>query len=456
MPLNGMAWCVVLACASLFVGACTPQPSADLMPSALPTTQATATPQPSATTIPTETALPTPTLGVLKTAPSPTLVAFNEDQRLSMFDDIWTYVNERYVYPDYRGVNWAGIYDEYRTRVQTATDTDEFYAIIKEMIELLNDDHTRFDTPQEAAMDAAFFSGEAGYAGIGIIIRNVEEGLMIMRLAQSGPAEMAGVQPFDIITKVDGVSITEIIQSDEEYTRRIRGPIGSEITLEILRDTQRFDVQITRNAISSDAFPEAFTQLLPESDVVFLTIDSFNRQNLDVLVKNALLMPFVAQTPRALIIDIRENYGGSIGSMLDVMALFHSGGVMGEQVGHSNTYQLEVPEGRVIPAFATIPIIILTSGESASAAEMFASGMRSLRGARIIGEVTAGNTENLYPYDLDDGSTLWLAELLFRQTDGTYIDDIGVQPDTIIVTEWGTFKPANDPFVIQALSELTQ
>jgi C-terminal processing protease CtpA/Prc len=103
-----------------------------------------------------------------------------------------------------------------------------------------------------------------------------------------------------------------------------------------------------------------------------------------------------------------------------------------------------------------VPIIVLTSGETASAAEMFASGLRSLRGATIIGETTAGNTENLYPYDLADGSTLWLAELLFRQNDGTYIDDIGVQPDIVVDAEWGTFKPANDPFIIQALAELAQ
>jgi C-terminal processing protease CtpA/Prc len=142
--------------------------------------------------------------------------------------------------------------------------------------------------------------------------------------------------------------------------------------------------------------------------------------------------------------------------MLDVLALFHDGGVMGEQVGRDQTYALEVPDNRVLPAYANVPLIILTSGETASAAEMFASGLRSLRGAIIIGETTAGNTENLYPYDLADGSTLWLAELLFRQNDGSYIDDIGVQPDVVVDAEWGTFKPANDPFIIQALATLDQ
>lgn len=397
---------------------------------------------------------PVPTLGVLNLAPTPTLVALTESERLAIFDTIWQYVNERYVYADFRGVDWQAMRDTYRPRVIDTTDSNAFYLLMKEMIDLLNDDHTRFDTPQEVAMDEAFYSGTADYAGIGIIIREVEQGLMIMRLAQSGPAQMAGILPYDIVTSVDGISIKEMIQNDMEYTRRIRGPIGSQITLGILRDDQPLEIQITRNAISSAAFPEAFTQPLPQSDVVYLTIDSFNRQNLDGLVKDALDAPYIPRNPQAIIIDIRENYGGSIGEMTDVLALFHSGGIMGEQVGRDQTYQLELPENRSIPTYENIPIIVLTSGETASAAEMFASGLRSLRGAIIVGETTAGNTENLYPYDLADGSTLWLAELLFRQNDGTYIDDIGVQPDVVVDAEWGTFKPTNDPFIIRALTEL--
>ena len=399
---------------------------------------------------------PSPTLGVLTIDPTPTLATLNEPDRLAIFETIWRYVDERYVYDDFRGVDWNNIKQTYDPQVRAASDINEFYRLVKEMIALLNDDHTRFDTPQEVAMDKALYMGMSGYAGVGITVRTVDEGLMIVRLARSGPAEMAGVKPYDIITSVDGVSISAMMQNDEEYTRRIRGPIGSLITLGILRDNQQFDIQITRNAIPSDAFPEAFVQPLPQQDVVFLTIDSFNRQNLDGLVRMAIDQPDISQNPHALIIDVRENYGGSISAMLNVMGLFQSGGVMGEQVGRDSTYTLEIPRNNTLPNYATIPIVILTSGETASAAEMFASGMRSTRGARIIGQVTAGNTENLYPYDLDDGSTLWLAELLFRQNDGTFIDDIGIQPDIIIDAEWGTFKPQNDPYIIQALADLAE
>ncbi|MFZ9856855.1 MAG: S41 family peptidase [Roseiflexaceae bacterium] len=456
MSRRTLWWWISLGLIALSVSACglidPPAPTSTREPHIIPTL----TPLIVDTPNPSPTIQPTPTLGTLNLAPTPTLSALNEDERLAIFNQVWQYVDERYVYDDYRGVDWQNVKETYRPRVIATSNINAFYLIIKEMVALLNDDHTRFDTPQEAAMDEAFFSGTADYAGIGIIIREVEQGLLIMRLAQSGPAEMAGIQPYDIVTSVDGVDISAMIRDDVEYTRRIRGPIGSQITLGILRDDQPLEIQITRNAIPSTAFPEAFTQPLLQADVTYLTIDSFNRQNLDALVKEALDSPYIVSKPKAIIIDIRENYGGSIGSMLDVMALFHDGGIMGEQVGRDQTYQLEVPNNRVLPAYANTPLIIMTSGETASAAEMFASGLRSLRGATIIGETTAGNTENLYPYDLADGSTLWLAELLFRQNDGTYIDDIGVKPDIVVDAEWGTFKPASDPFIIQALAELAQ
>lgn len=447
-----MWWCIFGGLLGLMLSACsTTQPLGDTA-----VVSHTPTPIVTHTNEPTAILQPTPTHSIATLVPTPTLVAFDTSQRLAIFDEVWQYVSERYVYADYRGVDWHGIKDTYRARVTDDTDMNEFYLLIKEMIGLLNDDHTRFDTPQEAAMDEAFYSGTADYAGIGIIIREVDQGLMIMRLAKSGPAEIAGVLVYDIITSVDGVAISDMIQNDMEYTRRIRGPIGSQITLGLLRDSLPLEITITRNAIPSSAFPEAFTQPLPQSDIVYLTIDSFNRQNLAYLVIEALDAPHIPSNPRAIIIDMRENYGGSIGEMLDVLALFQPGGIMGEQVGRDEVYKIEVPSGRVLPNYADIPMIVLTSSETASAAEMFTSGLRSLRGATIVGETTAGNTENLYPYNLADGSTLWLAELLFRQTDGTYIDDIGVLPDVVVDAEWGSFKPANDPFILQAIAELTR
>ncbi|MFM2032344.1 MAG: hypothetical protein RLZZ297_1109, partial [Chloroflexota bacterium] len=87
-----------------------------------------------------------------------------------------------------------------------------------------------------------------------------------------------------------------------------------------------------------------------------------------------------------------------------------------------------------------------------SAAEMFASGMHSLRGATLVGTTSAGNTENLYPYDFDDGAVLWLAEVLFRQRNGTYVDNVGVTPDIEVPDDTDITDLAHDPALQAALA----
>jgi C-terminal processing protease CtpA/Prc len=85
---------------------------------------------------------------------------------------------------------------------------------------------------------------------------------------------------------------------------------------------------------------------------------------------------------------------------------------------------------------------------------MFASGMHSLRKAVLIGHTTAGNTENLYPYEFDDGSVLWLAEVLFRQNDGTYVDSLGVAPDITVPENPDAYDLRSDPVIQAAVQEL--
>ena len=148
-----------------------------------------------------------------------------------------------------------------------------------------------------------------------------------------------------------------------------------------------------------------------------------------------------------IIIDLRENGGGSIEDMLAVISLFHDGGSIGTQVDRNNSYQLNVPKHNTIPGYADIPIMILTSSATASAAEMFSAGMRHLRDAVIIGETTAGNSENLFPYDLEDGSVLWVAELLYKQPNGAYIEDVGIIPDVTVADAWEQHDATDDPFI---------
>ena len=99
-------------------------------------------------------------------------------------------------------------------------------------------------------------------------------------------------------------------------------------------------------------------------------------------------------------------------------------------------------------------VVVLVGQETASAAEMFAAGMRTLGRARVVGTPSSGNVENLVPHDLEDGSRLWLAELTFELPDGTTLEGSGVQPDRVVEAEWWKYAPADDPQVQAAVEEL--
>ena len=284
------------------------------------------------------------------------------------------------------------------------------------------------------------------------MLRDLPDQILIIRVAKDGPAARAGVKTYDRVTAIDGRSVADFISKNEDYGSAVRGPIGTTVTLSIQRGTTMLEIPIVRNAIPGDAFPEAVATTIPGTTVQLLTIDSFNRENLRALVVDALAGARESGSmPTGLIIDVRENGGGSIEAMSQIIGLFHDGGVLGDAVGRNESQPILVEAGHVLPLYADIPITVLIGEGSVSAAEMFASGMHSLRGATLVGHTTAGNTENLYPYEFEDGSVLWLAEVLFRQNDGTFVDNIGVIPDIVVPENPNAYDARTDPVIQAAL-----
>ncbi|NCC33702.1 MAG: peptidase S41, partial [Chloroflexia bacterium] len=162
-----------------------------------------------------------------------------------------------------------------------------------------------------------------------------------------------------------------------------------------------------------------------------------------------------AEQPLAgLIIDVRENAGGYVHLMRNTVALFHDGGSIGSTAGRTTSEEQRIPEGKTIPGLEDVPVAILIGSGSASATEMFAAGMQVLGRARIVGEPSAGNTENLYGYNFDDGSRLLLAQVAYRLPDGTLIEDRGVTPDRLVEVDWWRYPPDDDPQLRAAVEEL--
>lgn len=366
-------------------------------------------------------------------------------------------VRDTYVYEDYRGLDWEAVREEFAPRVAAAETPEVFYGLMRELIDRLGDNHSRFESPQEVAAQEAEFEGEARYGGIGAQIRDVEEGGLVTSLAPGGPAERAGINRHDLIIAVNGIPFTDTAAfGPEGPIGVVRGEIGTPVRLTVRsgEDPPR-EVVVIREPIEVAVFNEVRARRLADGAIGLVEIPTFFVDEIDAKVR-AAVEGLMADGPLSgLILDVRSNSGGYVHLMRNTIALFHDSGSIGNTSGRNINDPQEIPTGATIPGLEDVPIVVLIGPNTVSAAEMFAAGMQTLGRARLIGTASAGNTENLYGHTFDDGSRLLLATAVYRLPDGTLIEGRGVLPDTLVDVEWWRYPPDQDPQLIAALAELT-
>jgi C-terminal peptidase prc len=451
------------------LAACSRLPSpAAFAPTAPPAPSATAAPQatlapPTATLVPPTvtpappTATPAPpTATAVPLDPTPTLAPVAAEERAEIFEQVWNIVRDSYVYEDYGGVDWEAAREEFSPRVEAAATPEEFYGVMRELIDRLGDEHSRFESPQEVAAQQAEYEGDARYGGIGAKIRDVEDGGLVVSLAPGGPAERAGIQQRDVIIAVNGIPfIDTAAHGPDGPIGVVRGEPGTTVRLTVRTAGQPpREVEVMREAIPSEAFNAVRSRLLPDRPVGVIEIPTFYVEDLDRKVRDAVESLLAAGPLQGLVLDVRSNSGGYVHLMRNTIALFHDGGSIGSTSGRSINEEQVIPSGRTIPELRGVPLVVLVGPDSASAAEMFAAGMQTLGRARIVGMPSAGNTENLYSYSFDDGSRLLIATVAYRLPDGTLIEGRGVIPDRYVDTEWWRYQPDQDPQVVAAVEEL--
>ncbi|MBX0327461.1 PDZ domain-containing protein [Oscillochloris sp. ZM17-4] len=403
---------------------------------------------------PTRPPTPAPTIAPLD--PTPTLAPLAADERERIFQDIWQTVRDNYLYEDYRGVDWEATREEYAPLVAAATTPDAFYGLMRQMIDLLGDDHSRFESPQEVAEQQAEFAGKLRYGGIGAEIRDVEEGGMVSSVVPGGPAERAGIRPRDLLTSINGVAYLDSAAfGPSGPIGEVRGQPGTGVRLGIISPGQAERVVIViREVIDLDAFNRVTAQRLDGGTIGLVTIPSFYVESVDAHVREAVEGLLAAGPLEGLLIDVRSNSGGYVHLMANTIALFHDGGSIGSTSGRNESDDQRIPAGRTIPGMGGVPIAVLTGPETVSAAEMFAAGMQVLGRAKVAGLPSAGNTENLYAYDFEDGSRILLAVVAYRLPDGTLIEGRGVIPDRTVDAEWWRYPPDADPQIIAAIQAI--
>src|SRR5215213_5794993 len=136
--------------------------------------------------------------------------------RLIVFDDVWETIRDRYYDPSFHGIDWRREREEFRPLAAGARSPAEFYAVLRRMVGLLRDAHTRVYAPDEK-----FDWQHPHVISVGLSVREVGGEPVVVRVEEGSVAEGKGLRVGDIITSVNGEAALTI------FSRRLAEQSGS-------------------------------------------------------------------------------------------------------------------------------------------------------------------------------------------------------------------------------------
>jgi len=287
---------------------------------------------------------------------------------------------------------------------------------------------------------------------------NRERGyLYVLQVVPGSSAEKAGIRPHDHITHIGGY--TALDRDGYSQSFLLAGPAGSEVPVNVQSPGGPVrSISLKRESIPNLELVD--DHLLPAPNgkkIGYIHIPTFFSQTMDKQVKAGLrnLMGQAGGKLDGLIIDVRMNSGGSIETLRSTLNAFAKG-ALGRFNSRKGVAGNLSGKGEAIGNSQTVPLIVLISPNTASAAEIFAGALQAKGRARLIGTTSAGNIEGLRSHFFEDGSLLFIAEQAFVLPNGSTWEGQGLQPIITTPGNWDDITVDNDPAINTALNTLAQ
>jgi carboxyl-terminal processing protease len=326
-------------------------------------------------------------------------------------------------------------------------DQEMTYDAINGVIDDLDDEYTAFLEPKMAAVVREDMSGS--FEGIGAVVNMNDEGqLEIVQTFKDKPAARAGLKTGDIVLAVDDTVIEEM--SVFEAVALIRGPAGSVARLTIKRQgvTEPFVVEVIREKIE---MPIVESEML-DDDIAYLKLSEFNAQATSKLKTD--LQALLAEEPRGLIFDLRDNPGGFLNVSVEIGSQFvGEGAILVEKL--KDDQEREYPaQGGGLATGNDVPLVVLVNGGTASASEIVAGAIQDTGRGILIGEQTLGKGSVQLSHYLSDGSELRVTFARWFTPNGRAIHEEGLTPDIQVDMTEADIEAGRDPQLQRAIEYL--
>jgi carboxyl-terminal processing protease len=287
------------------------------------------------------------------------------------------------------------------------------------------DPYSAYLTPDQ--LREVYSQIDGSFVGLGIELKALGGGLVIVRVISGSPAEQAGARAGDRIVAIDGRQTSQY--TTDQAANLLQGPEGTVCNLVVAApgEAQR-QLAVRRQRVEVPSVDQV--RIADEKwGVGYLRLTCFQKTTRRDL--EAALWRLHREGMRSLIMDLRGNPGGLLISSVDIADLFLDQGVIvsthGRIAQEDSTYTAH-PDGTW-----HVPLTVIIDQESASAAEIFSGAIHDHQRGKIVGvrSFGKGSVQGIFQLDGSD-SGLRLTTAKFYSPQGKAYSRVGVEPDIVV------------------------
>lgn len=287
------------------------------------------------------------------------------------------------------------------------------------------DDYSGFLTADRFQDLNSNINGE--FVGIGVEMKAIEaEGMLLVNVLPESPASTGGLKRGDHIQAIDGVDVRNATIDDA--AQRLRGEIGSRVKLKIARASKVWDAVLIRREVQVKSIPE-MKIVDRDNGIGYIKLIGFQKSTAQEF--ETAMRSLEAQGMRALILDVRGNPGGLLTAAVELLdRLIDNNGVLVSTRGRSTdqnwTYRSQQNGA------SSVPLVLLTDGDSASASEIVAGAIKDHHRGTIVGRKTYGKWSVQSIFHVGRATGLRLTTARFYSPNGHTYGQVGIEPDVLV------------------------
>jgi carboxyl-terminal processing protease len=317
--------------------------------------------------------------------------------------------------------------------------------IVRGYVAGLKEPYTVYYNEEETT--ALFESTSGTFGGIGVVImQDRTTGLATFTtIYDDCPGKKAGFKSGDIVYKVNGEDVSGM--DLDSIVTRIRGEVGTEVEITVLRGEtgEEYTGVATRALIENDTVEYE----MKDGKLGYIQLTAFESVTYEQF-KEAL-EDLTKQGMKGLIVDLRNNTGGNLDTVCEILDLIlPKGTIVSIKDKNGNGQAFSSDDEHKL----NVPLVVLTNGYSASASEIFAGAVQDYEIGKLVGTKTYGKGIVQNIYNLGDGTSLKITSSEYFTPNGRNIHEKGIEPDVEIEYQYDEANPDKDNQLDKAIEVL--